>query len=139
MLLVVAMNALYVLVGQRWTRGAKAAMTAIYTTLGATCGTFVYAVLSTQLRFQFDPVGWLWAGLFAVVSTAVSIVLLWESMARIGPSRTAIIGALELLFSILLSVLILGERITLLRPAGGGLILVGVLLVQLPDGGCTDA
>lgn len=139
MLLVVTMNALYVLVGQRWTRGTKASMTAVYTTLGAACGTFVYAVLSAQLGFDFDPVGWLWAGLLAVVSTAVSIVLLWESMARIGASRTAIIGVLEPLFSILLSVLILGERITLLQAAGGGLILVGVLLVQFPDRGCTDA
>lgn len=139
MLLVVAMNALYVLVGQRWTRRAKAAMTAVYTTLGAACGTFVYAVLSAQLRFQFAPVGWVWAGLFAVVSTAVSILLLWESISRIGPSRTAIIGALEPLFSIVLSVLILGERITLLQTAGGALILVGVLLVQLPGRGGVDA
>jgi drug/metabolite transporter (DMT)-like permease len=138
MLMVVATNTLYVLVGQRWTRGAKAAMTAVYTTLGATCGTFVYAILSTQLGFEFAPIGWLWTGLFAVVSTAVSILLLWESIARIGPARAAIIGALEPLFSIVLSVVILGERTTLLQTAGGGLIRVGVLLVQLPGRGRTD-
>jgi drug/metabolite transporter (DMT)-like permease len=132
MLLVVTANAVYVLAGQRWTQGTHPGMTTLWTALGATLGTLAYSSLSRQLTFRFAAGGWGWAGLFAVVSTGAAIMLLWEGIAHIGPSRASIIGSLEPLFSIVLSVLVLGERMTMLQMSGGALILLGVLLVQLP-------
>jgi drug/metabolite transporter (DMT)-like permease len=73
-------------------------------------GTFFYAILSGQLSFQFEPTGWVWASLFAVVSTVLAIMFLWWGIGLLDPSRATIIGALEPFLSILLSVLILGER-----------------------------
>jgi drug/metabolite transporter (DMT)-like permease len=131
MLVVIALNAVYTLAGRRCARGASPLMTTLWTTLGASTGTFAYALLSRQFDWAFAPIGWLWATLFAVVSTVVAIVLLWESIERIGPARAAIVGSLEPLFSVVLSVLILGESMTVLQGLGGLMMVVGVLLLQM--------
>jgi drug/metabolite transporter (DMT)-like permease len=130
MLLNVVVNALYVLVGQRWTRGVAPSMSAAWMIVGATVGTFFYALLSGQFAFDFAPIGWLWAGLFAIVSTALAITFLWWGIGLLGPSRATILGALEPLGSVLLSVLVLGENLFPLQIAGGVLILTGVMLVR---------
>jgi drug/metabolite transporter (DMT)-like permease len=132
MLSVIALNAVYTVAGRRCARGAPPLMTALWTTLGASTGAFGYAVVSRQFDLGFAPRGWLWAAMFAVVSTAAAIVLLWEGIARIGTARVAIIGGLKSLFSIVLSVLVLGESMTLLQGFGGTLMVAGVLLLQLP-------
>lgn len=115
MLLNVMVNALYVLVGQRWTRGVPPSMSTVWMVIGAMVGTFFYALLSGQLSFQFRPTGWIWASLFAVVSTVLAIMFLWWGIGLLGPSRAAVIGALESFLSILLSVLILGETMSPLQ------------------------
>ena len=97
---------LYVLVGQRWTYGVPPVLSTTWMVLGAMVGTFLYALASDQLSFSFAPVGWLWVTLFAVVSTVLAIVFMWWGIGLIGPSRATIIGSLEPLFSILLSVLV---------------------------------
>jgi drug/metabolite transporter (DMT)-like permease len=131
MLLNVAVNALYVLIGQRWTRGVAPSMSAAWMVVGAMVGTFFYALLSGQLSFQFEPTGWVWASLFAVVSTVLAIMFLWWGIGLLGPSRATIIGALEPFLSILLAVLVLGETMSPLQIVGGILILIGVVLVRV--------
>ncbi|MCD6291488.1 MAG: DMT family transporter [Anaerolineae bacterium] len=120
----------YVLVGQRWTRGVRPVISATWQIFGAAVGTFLYAILSGQLSFSFAPVGWLWAAMFAIVSTALAIMLLWWGIGLLGPARAAIFGAIEPFLAVLLSVLFLGERMSFLQAIGGALILVGMLLAQ---------
>jgi drug/metabolite transporter (DMT)-like permease len=131
MLLNVVVNALYVLVGQRWTQGVAPTMSTAWMVIGAMVGTFFYALLSGQLSFHFEPTGWIWASLFAAVSTVLAIIFLWWGIGLLGPSRATIIGALEPFLSILLAILILGEAMSPLQGAGGVLILIGVVLVRL--------
>jgi len=139
MLMVVALNAVYTLVGRRWASGVDPLMSTLWTTLGASMGTFTYAVLSRQFDLDFAPIGWLWAVLLAVVSTAAAIVLLWEGIRRMGPARAAIVGSLEPLFSVLLSVIVLGETMTALQGLGGLLMLAGVCVLQPGLWGLSDA
>ncbi|MFN2270807.1 MAG: DMT family transporter [Anaerolineae bacterium] len=131
MLFNVVVNAFYVLVGQRWTRGVAPGMSAAWMIMGAMVGTFFYALLSGQLSFQFESVGWIWASLFAVVSTVLAIMFLWWSIGLLGPARATIIGALEPFLSILLAVIILKETMSPLQVVGGVLILGGVVLVRI--------
>lgn len=131
MLLNVVVNALYVLIGQKWTRDVPPGISTAWMVIGAMVGTFFYALLSGQLSFQFEPVGWIWASLFAVVSTVLAIMFLWWGIGLLGPSRATIIGAVEPFCSILLSVLVLGEAMSPLQAGGGILILIGVVLVRL--------
>jgi len=130
MLINVAVNTTYILVGQRWTRGIPPMVSTAWMMVGATVGTFCYSLLSHQLSFSFAPVGWLWTALFAIVSTALAISAFWWSVGLMGAARAAIVGSLEPLGAIMLSVLVLGERLTPLQIMGGALILAGVLLVQ---------
>ncbi|HEY63860.1 MAG TPA: DMT family transporter [Caldilineae bacterium] len=120
----------YVLVGQRWTRGAPPVMSATWQILGAMIGTFFYAWLSGQLSFAFEAEGWIWASLFAVFSTALAIMMLWWGIGLLGPGRAAIFGSIEPFFSILLAVTFLGERMMPSQAVGGALILLGMFLAQ---------
>jgi len=131
MALSVTLYAVYVIVGERWAKNCDALMRTVWTTLGAMVGSGLYALLSRQVSLSFAPVGWLWATLLGVVCTVLAISSLWESVACIGPGRAAIIAVLEPLFSVLLSVAVLGETITALQWLGGIVILAGVLLVQV--------
>jgi drug/metabolite transporter (DMT)-like permease len=138
MLLVIVLNAVYTVVGRRCARGAPPLMAALWTTLGASTGALGYAVVSRQFDLGFAPIGWLWAAMFAVVSTAAATVLLWEGIAEIGAARVAIIGSLKSLFSVVLSVIVLGESMTALQGLGGLMIVAGVLLLQMRPLGLSD-
>jgi drug/metabolite transporter (DMT)-like permease len=106
-------------------------MRTVWTTLGAMVGTGLYALSAQQLSLDFAPLGWLWAALLGIVCTVFGITFLWESVACVGPGPAAIIATSEPLFSVLLSISLLGEAISGLQWLGGILILIGVVLVQM--------
>ena len=126
---VVAVSA-YILIGQRWMHGIPPMTSSTYTIWGAAGGTLLYALFVGELSFDFAPMGWFWVFCFAVISTALGIITLWWSIELIGASRSSIIGSFEILFSVLLAVLILGETMSLLQVIGGGFIMLGMFLVQ---------
>jgi drug/metabolite transporter (DMT)-like permease len=130
MLFNVLISTTYVLVGQRWTRGLPPTVSTVWLIAGAMVGTFLYGLLFNQLSFAFAPAGWIWVTLFATVSTVLAVTMLWWGIGLIGPSRVAILGSFEPLFSILLAVLILGERLFPSQIVGGVFILMGMVLVQ---------
>jgi drug/metabolite transporter (DMT)-like permease len=124
----------FVFVGQRWMRGLSPILCTTWLIAGGMVGTFFYGLLAHQLSFTFAPAGWLWVTLFAVISTVLAGTAMWWGIGLIGPSRVAIIGSFEPLVSILLAVVLLGERLLPLQIAGGMLILAGVVLVQWSPG-----
>lgn len=130
MILNISVSAAYLLIGQRWTRGAPPMMSAFWTIAGATCGTLLYSVFINELSLDFEPVGWLWVLCFAVLSTALSIMAQWWSIGLIGAARTSILGSFEPLSAVILAVLLLGERLTPLQLVGAVFILMGMFLVH---------
>ena len=126
---IVAITA-YILIGQRWMQGIPPTTSSTYTIWGAAGGTLLYALFVGELSFDFAPMGWFWILCFAVISTALGIITMWWSIDLIGVSRSSIIGSFEVLYSVLLAVLILGESMSPLQIAGGGCILLGMFLVQ---------
>lgn len=67
----------------------------------------------------------------AIVGSVIPIVTLFASIRLIGSSDAALVSTIEPLFTVVLSALIFGERLTSLQLAGGALILTGVLLLNL--------
>ncbi|MCG3210876.1 MAG: hypothetical protein FOGNACKC_04511 [Anaerolineae bacterium] len=122
--------AVYILAGQRWMRGVPPMTSSTITIWGAALGTGLYALAVGETSLEFAPAGWFWIFCFAVVSTALGVITLWASIELLGASRASIIGSFEVLYSVLLAVLILGESMSPLQVAGGGFILVGMFLVQ---------
>ncbi len=122
---------IYMLVGQKWSRGVSPLLSTFWISCGAALGTFLYALAVGRFALAFHPSAWLWLALLGVVSTVLSIVLLWQSVNLIGATRSALVGAISPLVSIVLGVTLLGERMTAIQAVGGALILAGVLIVQL--------
>ena len=71
-------------------------------------------------------------GYTAVLATAVA--LLWQMRAQrfMSSARAALIFCAEPVFAALASWVWFGERMSALQWAGGGLILVGMVLAELP-------
>jgi len=67
----------------------------------------------------------------AVVGSVIPIVTLFASIRIIGSSDASLVSTIEPLFTVSLSALLLGERLTPLQLGGGALILLGVLLLNL--------
>lgn len=70
----------------------------------------------------------------ALLPTVLSLLFTMMAIARIGPTPTAIFGALEPVTAVLLSIMILGESVTLREFFGGVLILIATLIVMLSNG-----
>ena len=132
MLFNVAVNTAYVTLGQRITRNTPAQMSTAWMVIGTACGTTVYTLMAGQFDLGFSAPGWLWMSLNAVVSTILAMIAVWWAIGRIGAARVSVIGTSEIVFSILMAVLILGESLSPNQVLGGVLILAGAVWVQLP-------
>ncbi|MBP1763493.1 MAG: EamA-like transporter family protein [Firmicutes bacterium] len=75
--------------------------------------------------------GWLILLSIAFFSTIVGILGCFIGLSLIGPSNTAIISTAEPFITVVLSVLLLSEKLTLVQLLGGLLILGSILLLQL--------
>ncbi|MBE2316052.1 DMT family transporter [Solirubrobacter sp. CPCC 204708] len=94
--------------------------------------------VGTVLVGQFQPgeltvAGWWWLLCLAGVSTVAAIALFFAGLARVGPTRSAILATVEPLVTVILAFVVFGETIGLAGVLGGGLVLAAVLLVQTGD------
>lgn len=67
----------------------------------------------------------------AVVGSVIPIVTLFAAIRIIGSADTSLVSTIEPLFTVALSALLYGERLTSLQLGGGALIVTGVLLLNL--------
>jgi drug/metabolite transporter (DMT)-like permease len=67
----------------------------------------------------------------AVIGSIIPIVALFASIRIIGSSDASLVSTIEPLFTVALSALLLGERLTGLQFAGGALILTGVVVLNV--------
>lgn len=88
------------------------------------------AVLGGQLSLPANTSGWLVGFAIAVIPTMVAISLFLAGLPRIGASRAALLSTLEPVVTVLLAVVLLGDRFSALQVVGGVLVLVAVIVVQ---------
>jgi drug/metabolite transporter (DMT)-like permease len=65
------------------------------------------------------------------LATVVPILTLFAAIRRIGAADTSLVSTVEPLFTIVLSALLLGERLTGMQLAGGAVILGAVLVLNM--------
>ncbi|MEF3695908.1 DMT family transporter [Desulfolutivibrio sp.] len=97
------------------------------------CIFVVAAVIFASMRgpgavLDYTPRQMTFALLAGIVPTAMSMPLLYAGVARIGSAYAAIFSSLELVVTVVLSGLVLGEAVSLPQAAGTGCILAGVIL-----------
>ncbi len=68
------------------------------------------------------------------LTTALSRLAMFSALQRVGGVETSLGGLLELLLSLLLAFLLLGERMTLVQWVGGTLLVVSMLLLSRDRG-----
>jgi drug/metabolite transporter (DMT)-like permease len=131
MLVNLAVNVVYVLAGQDHINPPPQVVPIFWLVCGASLGTFLYAMITGQFSFDFQPVGWLWSLGLALFSTVMAITFHWWSIRLLGAARSSIILSADPVFSIVFAVVWLGERLNGSQILGSALILAGVIWVRV--------
>ncbi|MBD5371231.1 MAG: EamA family transporter [Bacteroides sp.] len=95
-------------------------------------GSLFYAALiplGFGLTTPAESSGWISLIALAVIPTVISLACTTRAIQLIGSTPTAIFGALEPISAVILSVVVLGQSLTLRDIAGGTLIVVATLMV----------
>jgi drug/metabolite transporter (DMT)-like permease len=98
---------------------------------GAAASFGAFGLASGELRLDLGLEAWTWIAAIAVVSTVLPLAAFLAGMERIGPGRASILSALEPPLTVALASAALGEALSPLQLAGGGLVLAAVAALQL--------
>jgi drug/metabolite transporter (DMT)-like permease len=106
-----------------------------WTSITLAIGTVFYIPFAASdiVQIQWSEVSFqAWGALAysAVFAIAISYVIWYASVKRVGNSKTAIYGYLSPIFTIIFAYLLISERITLLQFVGALIILGGVYLTR---------
>jgi drug/metabolite transporter (DMT)-like permease len=83
-----------------------------------------------QLTLPATQQAWAISVGIAVVPTMVAISLFLAGLPRVGAARASLISTLELVVTVTLAIVLLGDRFTPLEAVGGLLVLAAVVVVQ---------
>jgi drug/metabolite transporter (DMT)-like permease len=90
----------------------------------------VYGVVAAFRGVRLPATDSGWVGVLAIaILTVLAIAFFLAGLERMGPVRASVYSTLEPAFTVALGALLLGEAVTPLRVAGGGLILGAVALL----------
>ncbi|MCC6615173.1 MAG: DMT family transporter [Anaerolineae bacterium] len=126
-----AFYAVYIVISSRLLRGQSAMAMASAFSISGTLLAFVMMALIFGLKAPATSTGWLVLLATAVVSTAGPIFAFYAGMQRVGAGQAAIISTLEPVIVLVLSFLLLNERLAFQQIVGGALILLAAILLQL--------
>lgn len=107
---------------------------AVAVMLTATAAVYLVAALAVGAPLAPDRIpGGAWIGLLGigVVTTAIAVQTFYAGVRRLGAAQAALVSTVEPIYTISLATLFFGERLTIVQLAGGALVIVAVLLVQL--------
>ena len=116
----------YVVISSRFGRGVRAQTLALHLTQAAALICSALALAGPGLALPPAPRAWLSVTAIAVVSTVVAMIAFLAGMAVVGPSRASVLSSLEVLVTLVLAFVLLGERLTPAQWAGAALILGAV-------------
>lgn len=97
-------------------------------------GVFVFMLMAGEkLTLPTEPSGWLGISALALLPTVMSLYCTTSAVHCIGSTPTAIFGALEPVTAVVLSVVVLGQRMDVNDIIGGILIVVATTMVVASD------
>ena len=122
----------YILVGERVLADVDPLVTSVYVTAGAALSFVVVGGALGDLDFDgIDASAWWSIAGIAVLATAVAISCFFAGVARIGSTWAAITSSWEPVCTVILSVIVLHDRLTAGVVAGGALIVVGAIVLPM--------
>jgi drug/metabolite transporter (DMT)-like permease len=121
----------YMLLGSRFAAHLPAEATASHTAQAAAVACVPFAFLQGTAMLPPSPRAWGAVFAIAAVSTVVALRALLSGMARIGPVRAAVLSSFEVVVTLGLAAVFLGEKLGPRALAGASLILTAVVLQNL--------
>lgn len=113
-------------------RETSPVITAFYMTVGAGALLAVGTLAQGTLTARLPVASWAAALALALLCTVLAFQAFLRGLHGLGPVRTAIVSTVEPFWTAVLAALALGQPLTPVILAGGALIAVAVLLLQLP-------
>ncbi len=114
----------YILIGERVMTSVPAVAASAVIMSGAALAFCLLAALNHELALPRNANGW------AVFPTMVAISLFMAGLPRVGAARAALISTVEPVMTVVLAVVLLGDRLSVVQVMGGVLVLLAVILVQ---------
>ena len=121
----------YIIIGNRILKNIAPLVTSLYVCTSAGLTFLLYGLATGQLLLVMTPAAWLSILGIAVFPTLFGVIGFFAGLRLIGASNASIISTLEPLITVLLSALLLGERITAWQGVGGAVLLLGAIILQL--------
>lgn len=123
----------HLVLGQWVLADVPARKAALYILTSMACVVGVARAIQAQPVEPIAAAGWN-AILALGLTTALSRLAMFSALERLGGIETSLAGLLELLVTLVLAFLILGERFTLVQWLGGGLLGISLILMTRDPG-----
>ena len=120
----------YILIGERVMSSVPAVAASAVIMSGAALAFCLLAALNHELALPRNTSGWAVAVGIALFPTMVAISFFMAGLPRVGAARAALLSTWEPVVTVLLAVVILGDRLSIIQVVGGVLVLVAVIVVQ---------
>jgi drug/metabolite transporter (DMT)-like permease len=121
----------YIVLSSRFGAGVPARVLALHLAQAAAVACVAFGLAGGGLALPLDPRGLLAVAGMGVVSTVVAMIAFLAGMALVGPTRASVLSSLEVVVTLVLAFLFLGERLGPLQWAGAALILGAVALQNI--------
>ncbi|HEY1454886.1 MAG TPA: DMT family transporter [Candidatus Dormibacteraeota bacterium] len=121
----------YILVGERAMASVPAIAASAVIMSGTAVAFCIFAAIDGQLSLPATSRGWAVGVGIALLPTMVAISFFMAALPRIGGARAALLSTLEPVITVILAVVLLGDRLSPPQVAGGVLVLAAVALVQV--------
>jgi len=121
----------YIVLSSRFGAGVPARVLALHLAQAAAVVCVACALADGGLSLPLDPRGLLAVAGIGVVSTVVAMTVFLAGMALVGPTRASVLSSLEVIVTLVLAFVLLGERLGPWQWAGAALILGAVAFQNL--------
>lgn len=126
-----ALYSAYMVLGGPVSKGVPPTVVSAHVTLGAA---LVYLALVAVTRPPVPgPLAFAAGTGLALCSTILAMITFFAGLPSVGATRAAIISTLEPVFTALLAVMMLGERLSLMQSFGMALVVAGAVAAQMKE------
>lgn len=120
---------IYIILGNRVLKRTPPIITSAFIALFSSIGVLISGVFTEGINFHFEAFTWIPIAGLVLFSTVMSMLFFFRGMELLGPTKASIISMTEPLFTVILSTLILHDRLTIFQLLGGIAVLTGSMLV----------
>jgi len=123
----------YIIVGTQVMRSVSVFQSSTVIFASASVSIGIITLINHGPQMPNSSLGWLAILGIVFVSTIIPVVTFLASLQRIGPTNASMLSTLEPVVTVLLSALLLGDRLSFLTLAGGALILSATLILTTSE------